>query len=50
MAIEMAVSGSSRGEVGDRLAHDFGVSDPTPFLDDVFGAGSADDSRMPWTS
>jgi hypothetical protein len=50
MAIEMAVSGSSRGEVGDRLAHDFGVADPTPFLDDDYGAGSADDSRMPWTS
>jgi hypothetical protein len=50
MAIEIALSGGSRGEVSDRLTQEFGVADPTPILDDVFGAGSADSSRMPWSS
>ena len=50
MAIEMAVSGSSRGEVGTRLTEDFHVADPAPILDDVFGAGSPDSTRMPWTN
>jgi hypothetical protein len=50
MAIEMAVSGSSRGEVGSRLTEDFHVADPAPILDDVFGAGSPDSTRMPWTN
>lgn len=50
MAIEMAVSGSSRREVAERLIGDFGVANPAPILDDVFGAGSADDSRMPWST
>lgn len=48
IAIEMAVSGSSRGEVGARLVEEFGVTDPEPILDDVFGAHSADSVRMPW--
>ena len=49
MAIEMAVSGSSRGEVGERLTQDFHIADPAPILDDVFGEGSPESSRMPWT-
>jgi hypothetical protein len=48
IAIEMAVSGSSRGEVGERLTQEFGVTDPEPILADVFGAHSADSVRMPW--
>jgi hypothetical protein len=50
MAIEMAVAGSSRGEVGERLSRDFDITDPSLILDDVFGEGAPDDSRMPWTS
>lgn len=48
VAIEMAVGGATRGAVGDRLRREFGVAEPTPVLDDVFGAGTADESRMPW--
>ena len=49
-AIEMAVSGCSRGEVAQRLRQEFQTADATPILDDVFGAGSHDSSRMPWAS
>jgi hypothetical protein len=48
VAIEMAVGGASRGEVGERLTQEFGVVDPSVILDDVFGAGTAPGSRMPW--
>lgn len=46
--IEMAVAGYSRGEVEHRLARDYGLAAPQSILDDVFGAGSTRDSRMPW--
>lgn len=48
VAIEMAVTGASRGEVGARLKAEYGIADPRAILDDVFGAGSAASSRMPW--
>jgi hypothetical protein len=47
-AIEMAVSGNSRGEVKTHLTRELGVSDPAPILADVFGADAADSVRMPW--
>jgi hypothetical protein len=50
IAIEMALSGSSRGEVGMHLLQELGVADPATVLDDVFGAGSADSTRMPWNA
>jgi hypothetical protein len=48
VAIEMAVAGFSRGEVQDRLVREYGLTAPDGILDDVFGAGSRADSRMPW--
>ncbi|MCW2958682.1 MAG: hypothetical protein JWP18_1485 [Solirubrobacterales bacterium] len=48
VAIEMAVAGFSRGEVQDRLVREYGLTAPGAILDDVFGAGSRADSRMPW--
>ncbi len=48
VAIEMAVAGFTRSEVRDRLTREYGLADPLEILDDVFGAGSDGDSRMPW--
>ncbi len=48
VAIEMAVGGFSRGEVQDRLVREYGLAEPRTILDDVFGPGSDDASRMPW--
>jgi hypothetical protein len=49
VAVEMAVAGYSRDEVERRLANEFGIADPQPVLDDVFGAGTPGTSRMPWS-
>lgn len=48
VAIEMAVAGYTRSEVGDRLFNEYGLADPAEILDDVFGQGSDGTSRMPW--
>lgn len=48
IAIEMAVAGSSRGEVGRRLHAEFGIAEPKPVLDEVFGSGTTSDTRLPW--
>lgn len=48
VAIEMAVAGDSRETVGRRLRQEFGIGEPGPILDDVFGAGSTPGSRMRW--
>lgn len=49
VAVEMAVAGYPRAQVGDRLQRQYGVSDPARILDEVFGRGTAGNSRMPWT-
>jgi hypothetical protein len=48
VAIEMAVGGSTRQEVANRLRGEFGLEHPDPVLDDVFGPGSSPKTRMPW--
>jgi hypothetical protein len=48
VAIEMAVGGSSRADVERHLRTGFGVSDPAPLLDDVFGSESHAGSRLAW--
>jgi hypothetical protein len=48
VAIEMAVSGSSRAEVEQHLRDQLGVAEPEPLLDDVFGAASTAGSRLAW--
>lgn len=37
VAIQMAMAGRSREEAADRLVRGFGLQDPTPILDEVFG-------------
>jgi hypothetical protein len=48
VAIEMAVSGSSRAEVSDHLREQLGVLEADELLDDVFGATSHAGSRLAW--
>ena len=48
VAIEMAMAGSTRGLVEELLRREYGVRDPGPILDDVFGKGSKGSSRLPW--
>jgi hypothetical protein len=48
VAIEMAVAGATRGEVGDRLRDQFGIAAPAAILDDVYGPGTPESSHMPW--
>lgn len=49
VAVEMAVAGYPRAQVGERLQRQYGVADPARILDEVFGRGTGADSRMPWT-
>lgn len=46
--IQMATSGATRGGVREHLQQTLGIADPTSILDEVFGAGSRDDARVPW--
>jgi vacuolar-type H+-ATPase subunit H len=39
LATQMAVAGSTRGDIRDRLVNDFGIADPEPLLDSILGAG-----------
>jgi hypothetical protein len=48
VAIEMAVGGSSRAEVAAHLLAQFGIAEPAPLLDDVFGSESQATSRLAW--
>jgi len=48
VAIEMAVGGSSRADVEHHLRTGFGVADPAPLLDDVFGSESHAGTRLAW--
>lgn len=49
VAVEMAVGGATRGQVGGRLRDKFGMTDVDRVLDSVFGADTADDTRVPWS-
>lgn len=48
VAIEMAVAGETRESAGRRLREEFGIAEPRQILDDVFGPGTGEGSRMPW--
>lgn len=37
LATQMAVAGSGRGDIRDRLVNDFGIDDPEPLLDSILG-------------
>lgn len=45
LAVDMATTGASRDAVGDRLRSEYGLTDPRPTLDLVFGAGTAEKDR-----
>jgi hypothetical protein len=45
-AVELAVAGLSRAEVGGRLVSEHAVPDPAPLLDAVFGPHSPPGARM----
>ena len=48
VALQMAVAGSSRGEVASHLRATFNLSEPDIVLDDVFGEGSSLHQRLPF--
>jgi len=48
VAIEQAVAGANRGEVGRRLREEMGIADPSAVLDDLFGAGTGPTARLRW--
>jgi hypothetical protein len=47
-AIQMAAVGSTRAQVETQLRDVLQVADPVVVLDQVFGAGTAGDTRVPW--
>ena len=50
VAIQMAASGATRGGVREHLHRALGLSDTASVLDEVFGPGTGEDARVPWTS
>jgi hypothetical protein len=46
--IHMAAAGNTRAQVETQLRDFLGVADPGSLLDQVFGAASGADSRVPW--
>ena len=50
VAIQMASSGSTRGDVRGHLSRNLGIPDPERTLDEIFGAGTGDEARVPWTT
>ena len=47
-AIQMAAAGTTRAQVEAHLRGFLRVADPTPLLDQVFGAATAGETRVPW--
>ena len=50
VAIQMAAGGSTRGVVREHLHRSLGVPEASGILDEVFGAGTAEGDRVPWTA
>jgi hypothetical protein len=47
-AIQMAAAGNTRTQVEAHLRDFLKIEEPTPLLDQVFGAATAGDARVPW--
>ncbi len=47
-AIQMAAAGNTRAQVEAHLRGFLHVADPAPLLDQVFGAATAGEARVPW--
>ena len=50
VALQMATSGRTRGDVRAHLQVALAISDPEPTLDDIYGPDTDDDARAPWTT
>ncbi len=50
ISIQMAAAGQTRHQIRDHLYHAMGVTDSGAVLDEIFGVGSAEDARVPWTT
>ena len=46
--IHMAAAGNTRGQVETQLRHFLGLAEPAGLLDQVFGAGTDAETRVPW--
>ncbi len=49
-AIQMAAAGTTRSQVATYLRGSLALTEPEPLLDEIFGAGTADDARVPWAA
>lgn len=50
IAIRMAAASATRGGVREHLQQALGLSEAETILDEVFGAGTDDDSQVPWSN
>lgn len=50
VGIQMAAAGRTRGQVRDYLHNQLGLGETRSILDEIFGEGSAEDARVPWTA
>jgi hypothetical protein len=50
VGIQMAAAGRTRGQVRDYLHNQLGLGETRHILDEIFGEGSAEDARVPWTA
>lgn len=50
VAIQMAATGATKGGVREHLHRTLGLGDAGPVLDEVFGPGSDEGARVPWTA
>jgi vacuolar-type H+-ATPase subunit H len=48
--IQMAAAGTTRAQVAAHVRGSIGLANPEPLLDEIFGAGTADDARVPWAA
>jgi hypothetical protein len=50
VAIQMAAAGRTRGQVREHLHNQMGMGETRSVLDEIFGTGSQEDARVPWTA
>ncbi len=50
VGIQMAAAGRTRGQVREHLHSQLGIGDARAILDEIFGPGSPEDARVPWTA
>jgi hypothetical protein len=50
IAIQLAGTGNTRADVRGHLHRALGIVDAEPTLDEIFGRGTGEDARVPWTT